>query len=687
MRPNSTGFTVTSVSPPNGAIDVAPNAIISVTLNRAVELSTVSTRTFIVRGSQTGVYAGMYTTGSVQFDPAQGFKPGEDIVVNLSNDLDATNGISLTPHTWQFRAAVTAVVDGSGVFTDSGQSPGNDGAYVVAMGDLDGDSDLDAFLGGVGGCRVWMNDGAGTLSDSGQNLDYPNRLALGDLDGDGDLDAFVGNDVYHGGLSNRVWLNDATGTFTDSGQSLGSGDSWAVAVGDLDGDGDLDAFVGNMGANKVWLNSGTGTFDDSGQNLGDSQSRAAVLGDLDSDGDLDAFVANQFGQPNKVWLNNGAGIFSESGQDIGNEDSVSLALGNLDGDGDLDVFVGNAETTPNAVWLNNGAGIFGDSGQLLGNSGSEAVALGDVDGDGDLDAFVGNNSYYGTGQPNRVWLNNGAGTFISSGQSLGSLDSDGVALGDLDGDGDLDALVGNQGSDQVNRVWLNQTISPPALSVTKQADPNEVQAGAQLTYTILVVNTGGMDLHATITDTLPLSATLDKALGGTLALPGGTVDLPDGKVAVTWTAIITAPSGLWTGTILVTVDEGYAGPLTNLVEVTTKEGATGTYTHFTRPTPGLIIQGHVWRNHEGGPGLANVAIYRRYAGYPGQLVATTDQGGYYRSDFYYIPGDEMVTVWAELEGYTFDPASYFWRHYYGYEVATRDFVAIPNVYLPLILRQ
>ncbi|NIO71782.1 MAG: DUF11 domain-containing protein, partial [Anaerolineae bacterium] len=44
---------------------------------------------------------------------------------------------------------------------------------------------------------------------------------------------------------------------------------------------------------------------------------------------------------------------------------------------------------------------------------------------------------------------------------------------------------------------------PAALSVTKEADPDPVQAGASLTYTIYVTNTGNVDLNATVTDTLP----------------------------------------------------------------------------------------------------------------------------------------------------------------------------------------
>jgi hypothetical protein len=105
------------------------------------------------------------------------------------------------------------------------------------------------------------------------------------------------------------------------------------------------------------------------------------------------------------------------------------------------------------------------------------------------------------------------------------------------------------------------------------------------------------------------------------------------------------------------------------------------------PTPGLIIQGHVWQHHEGGPGLAGVDIYRRYASYPwGAPVATTNADGFYQSDFSYIPGDEMVTVRAELDGYTFQPAYYYWRHYHGYRIMTLEFVATASnaCYLPLV---
>ena len=42
------------------------------------------------------------------------------------------------------------------------------------------------------------------------------------MDDDGDLDAFVADGGWLGNQPGKVWLNDGNGTFTDSGQALGS---------------------------------------------------------------------------------------------------------------------------------------------------------------------------------------------------------------------------------------------------------------------------------------------------------------------------------------------------------------------------------------------------------------------------------------------------------------------------------
>ena len=200
--------------------------------------------------------------------------------------------------------------------------------------------------------------------------------------------------------------------------------------------------------------SGNVTFTDSGQSLGSSKSFGVELGDVDNDGDLDAFVANFNDQPNKVRINDGSGNFTDSGQALGASDSLGITLADVDNDGDLDAFVanhtpGNVGGQSNRVWINDGNGTFTDSGQSLGSSTSHGIAMDDVDDDGDLDAFVTN----ANNQANKVWLNDGNGTF-TEGQSLGSSHSEKVSLGDLDNDGDLDAFITNW--QQGNKVWFNE---------------------------------------------------------------------------------------------------------------------------------------------------------------------------------------------------------------------------------------
>ena len=365
----------------------------------------------------------------------------------------------------------------------------------VALGDLDGDGDLDAYVGVLADCfscdpanRVWFGDGQGRFVDSGQRLgrDSTWGVALADFDGDGDLDAV---DANHGGSqsqeANIVWLNDGRGRFTDSGQRLGVQVSMDVAVGDVDGDRDVDVVIGNYGTTDLWLNDGRGRFTATGQPvIGSIRTNAVLLVDLDKDGDLDLVKANT-GYDHIFW-NDGAGRFTDSGQRLGEihdcgdgPATQDAAVGDLDGDGDLDILAVNGGThtragtwpgeTVNDVFLaepdpaNPGRLRYVDTQQRLGNAFSFGVSLHDFDGDGDLDAFVANSNICGAA--NEVWWNDGRGRFADSGQRLGWENSWEVALGDFDGDGDMDAFVPNYGPapDAVCRfeegsppeVWIN----------------------------------------------------------------------------------------------------------------------------------------------------------------------------------------------------------------------------------------
>jgi Ca2+-binding RTX toxin-like protein len=359
---------------------------------------------------------------------------------------------------------------------------------------------LDVFFtnSGSGGMVVWLNDGTGAFSQ-GSIPATPaagNGVELGDLDGDGDVDAFVGS---AGG--SRVWLNDGAGGLVDSAQSLASGDTNDVALGDIDGDGDVDAMTANFaGASRIWMNNGDGQFVLGGSPLGAAEE--VELADLDGDGDLDAVVTH-FNTSSRVWLNDGSGTLTSAAA-IAGSGSVGVSLGDLDGDGDADAVVSNAFTDgASAVYLNDGNGTFGAAVENF-PARSYRNALGDVDGDGDQDILLGGwfDGGTGLGAPTTVWLNDGAGNFTSSGQSFGPGGTLGVALGDVDNDGDLDALLGNTGAAAPNEVWLNDgsgqftqgvTLDPPAAPWNVALGDLGGNAGEQTTATINVtVNTGNV---------------------------------------------------------------------------------------------------------------------------------------------------------------------------------------------------
>ncbi len=324
------------------------------------------------------------TSGSGQFvDTGQRVGMNDDGKVGFG-DLDGDGDQDVI-----FGGDQVLLNDGTGVFTSSGQASLGAGQNWD-MADIDGDGDIDI----VGQNNVFLNNGSAVFTGTAQDLTPGlggQSVEVGDLDGDGDMDAMVGV-AYSGNL---VWLNDGAGNFSNTGQSLGTSNSEGIGFGDFDGDGDLDAYVANNGPpDRVYTNDGSGIFTDSNQMLGGFAASVAVeIADIDGDGDLDAAVGNgqDQGPGSSIWFNDGSGIFTDSGQRMNNgTNNPDVALGDIDGDGDLDLYITGLYQA-SELWENDGSGTFALK-QSFPFPGQRPgwVTFVDVDSDGDLDVFEAN---------------------------------------------------------------------------------------------------------------------------------------------------------------------------------------------------------------------------------------------------------------------------------------------------------
>ena len=321
--------------------------------------------------------------------------------------------------------------------------------------------------------------------------------SLGDIDGDGDLDAFIGEisgtiKYYEntGSTSSPVFV-EKTGT-DNPFNSEDVGDNSSPSLVDIDGDGDLDAFIGEKnGTIKYYENIGSSSNPDfventnnplSSVNLGFLSNPNPSFADIDGDDDFDAFIGSSDGTISyyeNTGSTNSPSFFETTGTDNPfNGESVvgsSPTFADLDQDTDLDVLIGatdgtisyyeNTGSTNSPVFIK----ITGTDNPLDGEeiNSSTHPELADLDGDGDPDLVVGNN----TADDIRYFINdNAAPEFINplidntgtdspfNGVNVASKSSPSFA--DLDDDGDPDLILG-QGDGSVSYFENTGTSTNP----------------------------------------------------------------------------------------------------------------------------------------------------------------------------------------------------------------------------------
>ena len=318
-----------SVDPAVNDSSVLGGAAITATFDE--DMRSGSDSTFVAYGSQTGRLPGTYTGGgsdTLQFDPDNRFKIGEEIEVILTDSLASTRGESLeSPFVYRFRAEA---FPGTGNFTAADTVAGQTGAQGLASGDWDDDGNLDLAVANSSAGRVdiLINDGTGdfTPADTIPGQTNARALAAGDWDEDGDPDLAVANSS-----AGRVdiLINDGTGDFTAVDTVPGQTNVQDLTAGDWDGDGDLDLAAANFGAGRVDIleNDGTGDFAPADTIPGQTGALALAAGDWDDDGDLDLAVANSSAGRVDILINDGTGDFTAADAIPGQTNTQDLAAG------------------------------------------------------------------------------------------------------------------------------------------------------------------------------------------------------------------------------------------------------------------------------------------------------------------------------------------------------------------------
>jgi len=338
-------------------------------------------------------------------------------------------------------------------------------------------------------------------------------VAFIDYDNDGWPDIFLVNGMDWPGhvqkhTTPKLYHNNHDGTFTDVTHKAGLDVEMygmGVAVGDYDNDGFDDLFVTALGQSRLFHNNGNGTFTDLTQKAGLSGPRelstSAAWVDFDKDGRLDLVVGNYVqwtqetdlyctldgksksyctpesykGTAARLWHNRGDGTFEDVTQKAGLGDPTSKTMGiavlDYDSDGWPDLLFSN-DTQPNKLYRNNGNGTFSEKGVIAGIAFSEdgvaragmGVDAADYDHSGYPSVMITNFS----NQMLSLYHNEGKGLFVDEAPQSAIGRATLLTLGfgcfffDYDLDGWPDIFIANGHIDpEIQRVQANVKYAMP----------------------------------------------------------------------------------------------------------------------------------------------------------------------------------------------------------------------------------
>ena len=422
-------------------------------------------------------------------------------------------------------------------------------ASGVAAGDYDEDGDIDLFIvrGNIGPNLLYRNDGnnvfvdvaaeAGLAFTRTATSNYSHSgPSFADIDGDNDLDLFIGSISHDPAL---LFINNGDGSFSNitegSGiDQLNARGNISSAFGDFDLDGDLDLFVTHWGTSReqqddtqhLWRNDSTNTQilftsvsiesgiavevvgpTPFGSALGPDvdYSFSPVFTDINNDGYPDILYSGDF-NTSRVFINSQDGTFVNTTDFdvIIDRNGMGQAVGDYDGDGDMDWFVSSIYSQPdidgnrsfevgNRLYRNDGNGVFEDvtaeTGVMDGGWGWGSC-FADFNADGLLDIYHTNGWINGatnaefSNDTSRLFIANAEGQFINEAVAAGIDDPDlgrGIVCADFDNDGDVDIFQAHQDPSNAGTLWRNDIDPQNYLTVRLQGQsPNTEGFGARI---------------------------------------------------------------------------------------------------------------------------------------------------------------------------------------------------------------